>query len=889
MTRPDGKIPPSVALPPGTRIGSYEITAQIGVGGMGEVYRARDTRLDRDIAIKVLPESVASDAERLARFEREAKTLAALNHPGIAAIYGLEEGSGTPRPLRALVMELVEGPTLADRIAQGPIPVHEALPIAQQIAEALEAAHEQGIVHRDLKPANIKVRPDGTVKVLDFGLAKAVEPAGSTALSQSMSPTITTPAMTQAGLILGTAAYMSPEQAAGRAIDKRTDVFSFGCVLYECLTGRKAFDAETITETIAAIIHATPDWSALPAATPSHVARLLRRCLEKDRKKRTRDMGDAALELADLPVEPVDPPAASRSYGGWLAGLGLVGLLLVGAYVVSTWPQAPSAVSAPGWEGETLGGPAVAGFPLLSPDETWLAFLGQDRGNPQVSVMRPGAYGDSRQLTDERERGYAFGMAWDLTSSGIYFSRIGPDASAIYYVSLGDVSDERLILEDASDPRPLEDGSILAVETNDAELEQLIRYTPATNLREQLPVLLVSGMLGQSIEVLPGGRAVVVAGRPVDTAEGENHVYVLDLGTMDMTRLAPDLDLTFDDWVFPLSVLGDEAYFDIRSGELHDIVAVKLDGTPGVRTVAANLTSGPRSIDLASDGTLYLDQYDDPSELVRVDHASGDVVDRFPLAAKFGDVLPLGDGRFLLAGAPGQDQVMVMTPPAAPRPFLVNSRDESRAPLARVGDDLVAFLIGPADQQELALVTVDGRPQERIPLDHQGAVTGLASSPDGATLYYALDGTVYIVPAAGGESTEITRGLQLAVDPSTGDLIVLLRGDVGRLVRRAAADGSETPILVTGDWQVNGQGIRQNLQANAVSSQGLLALRALPRSSWFFPTGIIDARRGGAITPLLDDPDTDMFSVGWDREGYVVMLASPYRSSLWRFRPVSQD
>jgi eukaryotic-like serine/threonine-protein kinase len=225
-----------MALAPGTRLGPYEITAQIGVGGMGEVWCATDTNLGRQVAIKILPDAFAYDPDRLARFEREAKTLASLNHPNIAIIHGLEKADG----IRALVMELVEGPTLADRIAQGPIPLDEALPIAKQIAEALEAAHEQVIIHRDLKPANIKLRPDGTVKVLDFGLAKALETAPHPS-DASQSPTITSPAMTRMGVILGTAAYMSPEQARGKPVDKRADIWAFGCVLYEMLTGRRAF------------------------------------------------------------------------------------------------------------------------------------------------------------------------------------------------------------------------------------------------------------------------------------------------------------------------------------------------------------------------------------------------------------------------------------------------------------------------------------------------------------------------------------------------------------------------------------------------------------------------------------------------------------------------
>jgi serine/threonine protein kinase len=271
-----------MTLVEGTRLGAYEIVAAVGAGGMGEVYRARDARLHRDVAIKVLPDLFARDPERLARFEREACTLAALSHPHIAHVYGVEE-SGR---VYALVMEFVEGEDLAERIGRGgAIPLDEALPIAKQIAEALEAAHEQGIVHRDLKPANIKVRPDGAVKVLDFGLAKAMGADGAGARADlENSPTITSPfALSDMGVILGTAAYMAPEQAKGKPVDKRADIWAFGCVLYEMLTGRRPFAGEDVTDTLAAIVRADPDWSALPADTPPAIRTLLRRCLEKDR------------------------------------------------------------------------------------------------------------------------------------------------------------------------------------------------------------------------------------------------------------------------------------------------------------------------------------------------------------------------------------------------------------------------------------------------------------------------------------------------------------------------------------------------------------------------------------------------------------------------------
>src|SRR5687767_12439710 len=259
---------------------------------MGQVYRAADTRLKRQVAIKILPPSLAADHDRLARFQREAEVLASLNHPHIAGVYGLEESDG----VSALVMELVEGEDLSQRIGKGAIPLDEALPIAKQIADALEAAHEQGIIHRDLKPANIKVRSDGTVKVLDFGLAKAMEPAAGSSPSLSMSPTITTPAMTQAGIILGTAAYMSPEQARGKIVDKRADIWAFGCVVYEMLMGRRALKGEEISDVLAAVLRQDLDWSVLPAA-PTRLRRVLVRCLDRDPRTRLRDIGEARVEI----------------------------------------------------------------------------------------------------------------------------------------------------------------------------------------------------------------------------------------------------------------------------------------------------------------------------------------------------------------------------------------------------------------------------------------------------------------------------------------------------------------------------------------------------------------------------------------------------------------
>jgi eukaryotic-like serine/threonine-protein kinase len=365
-----------MTLAPGIRLGSYEVLAPIGAGGMGEVYRARDTRLHRDVAIKILPELFAADPDRLMRFEREAKTLAALNHPNIAHVYGVEESPGG----RALVMELVDGDDLAQQLARGPLPVDQALAVARDVAAALEAAHEAGIVHRDLKPANIKVRPDGTVKVLDFGLAKVAEPLGA-GTDAAHSPTFTSPALTQMGVVLGTAAYMAPEQARGKAVDKRADIWAFGCVLYELLTGRVAFAGETMTDTLAAIMTRDLDLDALPSGTPPAVRRLLARCLERDPKQRLRDIGEAriALEAAERGgPEPVavDRPGVAR----WRAmvpwAIAAIAILVAVAF---TWLRpVPAAMDLPALSYRlALPGLSMArnALPVVSPDGRRIAFV----------------------------------------------------------------------------------------------------------------------------------------------------------------------------------------------------------------------------------------------------------------------------------------------------------------------------------------------------------------------------------------------------------------------------------------------------------------------------------------------------------------------------------
>src|SRR5262245_2754459 len=421
-----------MSLAAGTRIGTYQILSLLGAGGMGEVYRARDPRLGRDVALKVLPAAVGADPHRLARFERESQLLAALNHPNIAAIYGVEESSGTT----ALVLELVEGEPLDARLRRGPVPLVEAIAMARQILDALDAAHEKGIVHRDLKPSNIVITPNGGVKVLDFGLAKVSgdasgpgESSGSVVWSGgglTHSPTMFVP--TVDGVLLGTAPYMSPEQARGKAVDKRTDIWAFGCVLYEMLAGQPAFSGETTSDVIVAILDREPVWAALPASTPPAVRHLLERCLEKDPRRRLRDSGDAPLVLdAPQSASPVQPQSR--------AGLNLVGGALFVTSAVALWallhrPAPPPAPSVAYQRITDFVG--MEEFPAISPDGKTVAFTARVRGRRQIWV-RLLAGGAPLQITND--------------DADHQQPRWTPDSSAIVYYSPSGGREDRTVWE----------------------------------------------------------------------------------------------------------------------------------------------------------------------------------------------------------------------------------------------------------------------------------------------------------------------------------------------------------------------------------------------------------------------------------------------------------
>jgi len=530
-------------LSSGSSLGAYENLQLIGAGGMGEVYRGHDTRLGRDVAIKVLPDAFIHDPERLARFEREARLLASLNHPNIGSIYGLEESGG----MRFLVLELVPGETLAERIAAISEPrasasgqsrhrsqtlgIEDSLEICRQITEALEAAHEKGIIHRDLKPANIKVTPEGKVKVLDFGLAKAFTTDESSP-NLTMSPTLTG-ASRQSGVILGTAAYMSPEQARGKPLDKRTDIWSFGCVLYECLTGQRPFAGETVSDSIAAILGRDPDWQDLPRGTPSRIKDLLQRCLRKDRDRRLHDIADARIEIEEALESPSEVPSVSapltveqdfrprRRIHPWVT-LALAAVA-IGAVAVAVWsfyrPAQPGVTEVPttGKTSQITTSSSLDLFPTLSPDGSSLAYSSDRSGNFEIYVKQLTSGGREIQLTSDGEQN--FQPAWSADGQRIAYYK--KNRGGIWLMpALGGIP--RQLTDFGSRPAWSRDGSQIAFQSDpltDVGVTSFAAMPPST-------IWVVPLQGGQPRQITKAGIPPGGHGSPCWSPDGKRIVFV---------------------------------------------------------------------------------------------------------------------------------------------------------------------------------------------------------------------------------------------------------------------------------------------------------------------------------------------------------------------------
>ena len=779
-----------MALTVGARIGVYEVLGLLGAGGMGEVYRARDTRLNREVALKVLPDAFAAEPDRLARFEREAQVLASLNHPHIATIYGLDESTGDHATrIRALAMELVPGETLADRIARGPLPIDEALGLAKQIAQALEAAHDLGVIHRDLKPANIHVTPNGMVKVLDFGLAKLVAPggddvSGSSQRSHSLSPTLTSPAMaTGIGVLLGTAAYMSPEQAKGREAGPRSDVWAFGCVLYEMLSGRSPFKAEDVTETLAAILMRDPDWSQLPAGTPTNIERLLMRCLRRDPRQRLHSIADARLELEDAPLFPstpksvAAPPRRLSAIAPWaLATALLIAVSILGIQLARGDTKAPPAVAfsmappagasylddgsgrlaiAP--DGNTLAitydrdgvtqlfmrklgqldavpiaGTERALSSVFSPDGKWLAFS-QNGKLRKVSLDggSPVDIGDARM----------FGQgAWSAADVIVYTPSY---ASGLWQIPAGGGAARKLTEPAPKDgelghwhPQILPDGKTILFTSYrvPADNSRIEVYSTDTGTRR---VLIERGMYGR---YLPSGHLLFVRGTTVLAAP-------FDAGRLAVTGTAtPVLD-----GVATRPAEGSAHLAVSSSGTLAYVADVDLKAPRRLMWLKADGSASPVGIEpkrfllpeLSPDGRMVATVIDDAEPDIWIADIERGVVRRFT-DAPGGQTFPTwaSDSRrlFYSSEEPAyhiyQQSVGATVPPVR---LVTGDYDAVPQSVVPAGDGLVFTLSDPTTQSDIWLLPLTGERKPRPIVKTRFAETNAEVSPDGRWLAYASD------------------------------------------------------------------------------------------------------------------------------------------------------
>jgi eukaryotic-like serine/threonine-protein kinase len=786
----------------GRKLGAYEVIAKIGEGGMGEVYHAHDATLNRDVALKILPESFALDPDRLARFRREAQVLASVNHPNIGAIFGFEESNGA----HALVLELVEGPTLADRIASGALALDEALPVARQIADALEAAHAQGIVHRDLKPANIKIRPDGTVKVLDFGLAKALAdehaPAGAT-----QSPTMTSPALTQLGIILGTAAYMSPEQARGRPADKRSDIWAFGVVLYEMLTGKRAFDGDDISYTLANILKSEPDWNALPADTPPAVGRVLRRCLEKDPKRRTHDISDARLDLDDKDLTVVAMPVPARPHllnlerVAWaLLVAALAGAL---AYSLVRPPHAPPVVRfqidppANGFFGSSSGIGRLDGTSggTISPDGTQIAFVATEKPErTQLWVRRMDAF-TPRPLAGTENGLLPF---WSPDGRWLGFFADGK-------VKRIDMSDGSIqtIADVSGVPRGGSWGSGDVIVFSTGTPPRMARVSSRGG-----EATILAAMVGGYPSFLPDGRHFLYTGRPID-ADGPH----LLLGSIEPATKPRSLVASDSNGIFvPPGLL-----LFVRGGQLlqqrFDLDRLEMSGeaTTAVDQVRYNPGFGRADFSVSATGVLaYRSGSTRNSQFAWFDRA-GTLLETVgpPGNYRTPDLSP--DGQRVAYGDVNQRDIWILDLSRRTSSRFTSGPGIETAPVWFPDGSKIAYRI---DQGGLFEKDVTGTGAERLLLKQP--VNGPDQvSPDGKwILYFAVapGGTqdVYVLPTTGD------RKPQPIVQTAFPDVEPQFSPDV-RWLAYASSENGRNEIYVqafpspTRRWQVSTSGGRQPL------------------------------------------------------------------------------
>lgn len=900
-----------MTLVAGMRLGPFEIVSPLGAGGMGEIYRAHDTRLARDVAVKVLAAPYASDRVRLERFAQEARAASALNHPNIVTIFEIGDTDRTPY----IAMELVDGRTLRSMLGGAPLTLRSALSVASQLAEGLAKAHEAGIVHRDLKPDNVMVTKDGFAKILDFGIAKlagGLQNGDAGPFSH----------LTDTGVVVGTTSYMSPEQAAGKPLDGRSDQFSLGLILYEMLTGRKAFERPTVVQTLSAIIQEDPEpVERVNPRVPAPLLWILARLLAKDPEERyaaTRDLARELKQLRDnLPaiqdatlsrsaVAPFRPPGAvptprapartagtaptvtspaprppavrRRRAGEFLLLLGVGVVFFAAGAGIGWWFRGKAADAAPkDWQGDLLLGGSTAVFsPRVSPDGQTVAFVTLREGVSQVALLRPSS-GDWIVLTRQKGVGSIYKLGWARDGSKIFFDRVTDVPRGVYSIpAIG--GEERLVLPDAQGPEPLPDGSLLVVKLDADRNFQPHRLWPESGKLETVGLRIATESVGVNLHAFADGREVLFWGRLAsDREERMRRAYVLEVSTGRVRALAPELSLSA-----PLAVASDgtSVLGTLVSGDLFRIAQVSRDGTSG--KVLLTLSSRPRFLSAAADGALYVDTKEYPAEFLKFPAAGGNPERLASAGSIVMCPVELGDGRLVVPGeAAGRRRLLVASADGNLK-RLVDTQEQAGPPVAPVAGGAVAFLLGGVDTRPLLAVASieEGRILRRLEATSGVAPQTLAPSPDGRTLYYADAGDIYALDVASGTPRKLRAGHGVAVDGRKNELIVQVNGREGNeLFAVPVAGGPDRPIPFQGPLRL----APTPIAPSAVGPDGRIAVTVVSKGSWFWGAGLLDPATG-TVERIPVTFEGDVRFPTFFRDGTLRAVGVGTRSALWRFR-----
>lgn len=869
-------------LSAGTRVDSYQITAPLGAGGMGEVYRARDSVLRRDVAIKILPANWSRDPDRLRRFDLEAQAAAALNHPNIVSIFHVGQYDGSPY----IVTELLQGETLRNRLNRGPARVREILDWGMDLARGMGAAHEAGILHRDLKPENLFVTKDGRIKILDFGLAKLNPVKGDSAdgctatLQQATSP----------GHLLGTVGYMSPEQVRGEAADARSDIFALGVILYEMLTAKRPFQRPTSAETMTAILREEPPMlSESGVMVPPGLQRIVSRCLTKAREQRFQhasDLGFALEALSDTSSSGI-PALAARSapprrlFLRTLVLPAAVLLALVGGIATTRW-LVTRTPDVPAWVGSQLGGPGIAMRPSVSPDGQLLAFSAMVDGQTQLAVMQPDS-GSWTVLTHDRTAGMQAQMSWAPDGSRIYFDRVWGRPQGVYSISpLG--GEPRLLLDAAQCPHALPDGSLIVVQIDESLRYRLYRFWPDSGKLQALPALVGGGvrqLVDPLVQVFPDGRDVVYLGTPDSAPNVAPRWYVMNLETLRSRSLNSQVVPS----AFSVGVSPDnESALIVNSvGDEWEIAAVPRSGEGGPRP----LISFPKphnvwGIDAARDGSVYFDYMMRPTSVLEFDPTAKTVAET--VVTIDGAMVPLDAGSFLFDRIEGGKRHLKIFRAGVGSRNLLESSDESSTPAARVGAGSVAFLLDPGDVPRIAIATLrEGRIVKRFSFD-ASSVTSIAVTPDGNRFYYCDRGKVWWIgmnDTEGAKPVSVTEGESIAID-SGGTYLYVKRMHKGQreLVRLPLTGGQAEALTIPPQYTISDD----DLSPAAADASGRILFEVDSADSWYEHVAIINtSRKTFAVIPT--GFSGDLWTPGWESDGRIAAVGARLDSTLWRFRP----